>query len=246
MEHDADVLEEIGFSKNEAKVFLALLDLGSTTIHDIYKRSKVHRTNVYDALEGLIKKGMVTYIVKDNKKYYSAADPENLTNILKEKEAHLLESLPRFKLAKNMSVSKDSAQILEGIAGIKATTNDILNSLKEGDVILTFGIPQDVSVKMKNFIPLYHKRRIEMKIRQKHIYNENAKERIEYLNSLPYTEAAYLPKEYDSPATTTIYGNKVAFWIWSDEPLTIIIESDRMAESYRKYFELLLKIAKKN
>lgn len=246
MGKDEELLEDVGFSKNEAKVFLALLELGSTTIHDIYKKSKVHRTNVYDALEGLIKKGMVNYIVKDDKKFYSACDPELLLNILKEKEIKLKEALPRLKLAKQLLGKRDNARILEGIIGIKATTNDILNDLKEGDEILTFGIPKDVSVKMKNFIPLYHKRRIEMKIKQRHIYNENAKGRIEYLNSLPYTEATYLPKEYDSPSTTTIYGNKVAFWIWSDEPLTIIIESERMAESYRRYFELLWKIAKKN
>ena len=84
-----------------------------------------------------------------------------------------------------------------------------------------------------------------MGVRQDHIYNENAKERIKYLNKMKLTTAQYLPKEYDSPATTTIYGNKVVFWIWSDEPLTLMIESQRMAEAYRKYFKLLLNLSKK-
>lgn len=242
---DTDVLEELGFSKNEAKIYLSLLESGSSTVHTISKSTKIHRTNTYDAIEGLVKKGLVTYIVRENTRRYSAVDPNQLVNILKEKEMRLIEALPRLKLAKTLSPQKDTAQILEGIDGVKMVTNDILNTAKKGDVVLTFGCPKDISIRMKNFLPVYHKQRISMKVMQKHIYNENAKERIVYLNSQPYTEAAYLPKEYDSPATTTIYGNKVAFWIWSDEPLTILVESERMAESYRKYFTLLWKIAKR-
>ncbi|MBI2672600.1 hypothetical protein HYX16_06720 [Candidatus Woesearchaeota archaeon] len=49
----------------------------------------------------------------------------------------------------------------------------------------------------------------------------------------------------NSPATTTIYGNKIAFFIWSDPILSILIESERMAEAYRNYFNILYSIAKK-
>ena len=98
---------------------------------------------------------------------------------------------------------------------------------------------------MKSFIDFYHKRRIGRRVVQKHIYNENAKERIAFLNAMPYTMAAYLPKEYDAPAATTVAGNKVAFYIWSEPPLGIVITSSRMAESYRNYFELLWKLTVK-
>ena len=92
---------------------------------------------------------------------------------------------------------------------------------------------------MRAFIKQYHKIRISLKLHQKHIYDEDAPRRIDYLNKLQYTEVAYLPKSVNSPATTTIYGKKVAFYIWSDPILSILIESPRMAEMYRKYFYLL-------
>jgi sugar-specific transcriptional regulator TrmB len=238
-------LEEIGLSKNEALVYLTLLDTGSATATKIAELSKVHRTNVYDSLERLVKKGLACYITKGETKYFNAADPESLSGMLKQKEEDFRAILPQLKLSKELAPSKDSAAVFEGIAGIRAITEDILNTVPKGGRVLTFGNPKNTPQLMKSFIDFYHKRRIEKKITQIHIYNENAPERMAYLRSLPYTDAGYLPKEYDSPAATTVYGNKVAFYIWSEPPVGIVIESERMAESYRNYFELLWKIAVK-
>ena len=86
MKDKQDVLEAIGLSKNESKVYLFLLRLGSSTATEITKESCVHRSNVYDALESLIKKGCVSYIKKMDRTYFAAANPENLKNILREKQ----------------------------------------------------------------------------------------------------------------------------------------------------------------
>jgi HTH-type transcriptional regulator, sugar sensing transcriptional regulator len=239
------VLEEIGLSKNEASIYLALLDLGSATATKIAERSKLHRTNVYDSLERLVKKGLVSYISKGETKYFTAAEPENFVGLLKQKEQNLADILPQLKLSRKLAEKKDSAHVYEGMAGIRAITEDILATIPEKGEVLTFGNPKNVSDLMKSFIDLYHKRRMEKKITQIHIYNENSKDRIKLLNAMPYTKAGYLPKEYDSPSSTTIYGNKVAFFIWSEPPLGIVIESERMAESYRKYFQLLWRLSEK-
>jgi sugar-specific transcriptional regulator TrmB len=236
-------LEDIGLSKNEALVYLTLLDTGSATATRIAELSRVHRTNVYDSLERLVKKGLVCYITKGETRYFNAADPESLSGMLKQKEEDFRAILPQLKLSRELAPSKDSASLFEGVAGIRAITEDILNCVPDGAEVLTFGNPRNTSQLMKGFIEFYHKRRIERKITQRHIYNENAKDRIGVLNSMPFTKAAYLPKEYDSPAATTVYGSKVAFFIWSEPPLGILIESERMAESYRNYFELLWKLA---
>jgi len=54
----------------------------------------------------------------------------------------------------------------------------------------------------------------------------------------------YIPKEYFNPTSTLVYGDRVALLIW--EPLTVImIKNKELADSYRKQFELLWKIAKK-
>lgn len=237
-----DALTSIGFSKNEAKVYASLIRLGPSTAGAIATKSNVHRTNVYDTLERLAEKGIITYIYKGNKKLFEAVKPTQILEILKDQERKFESILPQLLLDYKLSKERSAAHIFEGIAGIRSITEDIL---KENKPVYTFGVPRDATEKMKSFVTVYHKKRIEKKIWQTHIYDADAKDRIKYLNSLAYTRAAYIPNEQESPATTTIYGNKVTFFIWSDPPLGILIESERIAKQYEGYFEILWKIARK-
>ena len=79
----------------------------------------------------------------------------------------------------------------------------------------------------------------------KHIYNEDAKDRIKYLSKMPYTEVKYLPKEYNSPVSTEICGEEVMFVFWKKNPLVIHIHNKEIATYYKSYFEILWKNAKK-
>ncbi len=238
-----DILGEIGFSKNESKVYLSLMRLGPSTAGTIAARSNVHRTNVYDALDRLTEKGIVTYIFNGNKKLFEAVNPQQITQILNERTSQFEANvLPSLLLDYKRSKESNKAHIFEGIGGIRAITNDML---REGKPIVAFGIPRDMAERIRSFVTIFHKRRIEKKIPMKHLYDADARERIAYLNTLPYTEAAFIKQEYASPATTTIYGNKVAFYIWAEPPTSIMIESEKMAAQYRKFFDILWKMAKK-
>ena len=230
-------LTDLGLSSNESKVYLTLLKLGSTPAGEIAKKSKVYRTNAYEALNRLIEKGLVSYIYKGHQKFYEAEHPEKIMEHLNSKLHNFQEILPQLLADLQTTKTRDKAHLYEGILGVKAITDDILR-IKPQEVV-TFGVPRDMKEIMRNFISQYHKKRIDLKIMQKHLYDEDAKERIKFLNELKYTQAKYLPGAVNSPATTTIYENKVSFFIWSDPVLSILIESKRMADSYRKYFEIL-------
>ena len=232
-----------GFSKNEAKVYTALLELGSVSAGKIAIKSGVHRTNVYDALDRLIEKGLVSYIYKGKTRHYAAEPPGRILKTLEDTKERFKKILPLLALNANLVKTKDKAHIFEGVAGIKAITEDILRTKPKE--VLTFGVPKDTHVKLGSFINNYHKKRIKLRIMQRHLYDEDSKDRIKELNKIKYTEAAYIPREYNSPTTTTIYGDKVAFWIWSENPVSILVESERMADSYRRFFKLLWNMKKK-
>ncbi|MFH1211984.1 MAG: helix-turn-helix domain-containing protein, partial [Candidatus Woesearchaeota archaeon] len=68
------VLREIGLSKNECRVYLSLIKLGSGTVQEISKKSNVHRANVYDVLNKLMEKGLVSYIIKKGKRLYQTTE----------------------------------------------------------------------------------------------------------------------------------------------------------------------------
>jgi HTH-type transcriptional regulator, sugar sensing transcriptional regulator len=239
-----NALLDIGFSKNEAKIYLSLLQLGPSTAGNIAAKANIHRTNTYDALDRLSERGLVTYIYKGNKKFFESVNPHQIVEILKDRMSRFEGSvLPSLLLNYKMSKDKNKAHIFEGVQGVKAITNDIL---KEGQHVYVFGIPKDVSEKLKSFINVFHKRRTEKKIKMYHIYDADARDRIAHLNALPYTEAKYIPHDRESPATTLVYGGKVAFVIWSEPTMSVLIESKRMAEQYTTYFKYLYDIAKKS
>jgi len=60
----------------------------------------------------------------------------------------------------------------------------------------------------------------------------------DYVKSI-YGEIRFLPKEYTYPTATFIYGDKVAFFVFTDYPTAFLIESKEVAESFRSYFKLL-------
>src|SRR3972149_2204712 len=88
------VLREMGLGENESRVYLALLKYGPSLAGTISRKTGIHRRNVYDITERMIKKGIIGYILKNNRRFFEAVNPEKFLSILKEKESALLEGLP--------------------------------------------------------------------------------------------------------------------------------------------------------
>lgn len=234
-----EVLQELGLSINETKVFVALLNLGATTAGKVAEKCKLHRTNVYDALERLGEKGLVSHILKDETKIFEASDPESLSRLVDERKAKLESIMPQLILDKQFS-KKTSVHVFEGVKALKLAFYALL---KYNKPIHIYGLPKHAPEIVKNFIDLFHKTRIQRKILMQHIYNENSQERIKYLNSLAYTEAKYLPHQFDTPISTLTCGDEVLIIYWL-EPLTFIrMDSKQLAETYKNYFGFLYSAA---
>lgn len=237
-----ELLMYIGLTKNEAKVYLTLLDIGSATAHELSTKAGLHRTNIYDAIERLIEKGVASYIVKNKTKYYSATDPNNLLNILKEKELRLLSVLPSLILTKRLSKTKSTTEIYEGMAAFRTVMFDLLKYKK---TIYAVGIPKIVPSLVKNWIMSFHNERARQKINFIHIYNSGAIERIKFLRKLPYTKARSLPPKYDSPVSLFSCGDETLIVMWDIQPLTFVrIYHPKFAEAVMKWFNLMWNLAK--
>jgi len=229
-------LKSLGLTKNEAEVYFTLLKIGSSTASQISKEVKIHRTNIYDSLQSLIKKGLVSYILKEKTKHFQPTDPENIKKLITEKENQLNQIFPKISSLYSQTSNKSYARIYEGV---NSFVNILYNFLEYKQPILVYGIPKIAPEMMKFYINQFHKTRIPKKIVMKHIYNFENKERIKYLNKMPYTEARALPSKYDSNVSTNICGDEVVLVIWSEIPKTIQIINKEIADSYRNYFEIL-------
>ncbi|MCX6729918.1 MAG: BlaI/MecI/CopY family transcriptional regulator, partial [Candidatus Portnoybacteria bacterium] len=73
-----NVLQQFGLSNNEAKVYLAGLEIGQASIQDLAQKSQVKRTTIYTVLEGLKEKGLMSQIKRGSKAFLVSENPENL------------------------------------------------------------------------------------------------------------------------------------------------------------------------
>lgn len=241
-----DQLKELGLTENEAKLYLALLELGSTKAFPLIKKVNLYRGTVYTLLEQLIKKGLVNSVVKAKIKYFQAAEPDKLLDILKEKkdaiasqETTLKQLIPKLKL--NTSKEKVNIQLYEGKSGAKTVLS---LAIKERKTIYLYG-----SGNLKRYISYYYelwnRLRKRYKISLKIIYNKKQKQKTSSENKLPYCEIRYLPKQFETPSPTMIFGSNVAITVWAEEPSCILIKNKEIAQTYKGYFDVLWKIAKR-
>ena len=237
-----EILVDIGLSKNETKSFLALLELSAATSGQVADKAKLHRANAHDALERLCSKGLVSHWQRDKIRYYEAADPRNLLNLLKEKENSLETIMPQLQLLRQLALTRSHASIHEGV---NALINILHGFLAYKEPILVYGVPRVAPEILKHVIPHFHNKRIAAKVPMLHIYNHNAQERIAYLNTLPHTEARYLPAQFDAQVATNICGDSIALVIYIQPVITILIKDQRIADAYKKYFDVLWNASKK-
>ena len=240
-------LEKFGLSEKEAKLYLTSLELGEDTASNISIKSSLPRTLVYDILERLIDLGLISYSIKNNKKYFTASPPDELISILKEKEETIKEILPYLKdLQKAKAAKRPKVEIYVGEEGMKTVMNDILRS--NSKELLAYGSSRSSYEIMPLFIEKWHKQRVENKIIMKILYNDTkeAKDKVKkFKESLLLAKHRFMPIKLESPTATLIYSNKVVLQSWTKEPFAVMIENEEMAKNQKKYFEELWKIAKK-
>lgn len=236
------ILRNLGLSQNEARVYLSLLETGLAGATKIAQQSKVHRVNVYDAIEKLKDRGLVSEITKNNKKFFQAAHPDNLKNILKTQEIKLQSILPQLQI--NYDMVEDGKQDVKMYEGFNAIRTIYLRYIETNKPIVTFGVPQGAVQKLGTFFQdEIHNRRAQQKQWMYHIYNEDALERIKTLNTTPFTKARCLKKGITSPVTTRVCGEEVSITFYYENPLTIVIKNKDMADSYLHYFWILWDVA---
>ncbi|MEW5897115.1 MAG: helix-turn-helix domain-containing protein [Nanoarchaeota archaeon] len=244
---DIPELERIGLLKNDRIVYLALLELGSATVSTLVKKTGLHRSYVYDILDKLIDLGLVSFTIKNSKKFFNVENPERIIRIVEgEKEKvekdreELSKILPRLIQKQRTALEKQEARVFMGKEGIKSILEEVLNVGKD---FVGFGAEGKFKEIFKRYFMNWQKRRVEKKIRYKIIYN------MKLLGQRPTKEqklvqAKFLPEKYEFPATTIIYGDKVAILLWDKSPIGFVLESKEVVKSFLSYFDVLWRVAK--
>jgi HTH-type transcriptional regulator, sugar sensing transcriptional regulator len=239
---DTKQLQEIGLTQNEAAVYLALLEVGETKTGALVKRTHLHRVLIYDSLESLIQKGLASYVIKENRKYFQAADPQRLVDFMQEKQERVKSLLPELQLKQKLAVKQQQVSIYEGIVGIKSALNNMLKELSPHGkhYVLAGG---DMAAAVGPYYDVYQQTKKKNKIKTYGVVDENYRKKTTIIEKTVAT-IRYYPLAY-FPTDTWIYNDKVLIVNYSsDPPIAILITNKQTADSYKVFFDSFWKNAK--
>ncbi len=249
---ETKILEKIGLSKAEIKVYLALLELGSVPSGKIVKETEFRKSTVYESIRRLQEKGLASYVIKGGMKYFEAAEPSRIIEFIHEQKRKLNETELEAKklivdLKKGFDILKPSAEahVLIGIEGFKTMRRDVLRNAKK-ELLLIGAISGEDEV-MKGFFEEWNKLRQKKKIYLRILHKASAREKAmskkEFMGK--YFETKFLPEELESPAVINIYGDRVVNLVWKKNyPICFMLINKEIADAHRKYFEYLWRLAR--
>ena len=238
MEDAYEVLSEFGLTHNEVKTYLAALSLGGSTASEISAKTGIHRINIYDILNKLQQKGIITQTLIGNNKYYEAIHPKEFKTIIEQRKKDLESILP--SLTKQMGLAKNplDATIIKSKKGIKNILQEFTNS-KTG--ICHFASENYLFGKV---FPEYHEvwpqRLYEKGVHFRSLQNPKQRTQIQH----EVYNRRFYPENFNFPSTTVISDDHVLIIIWEQGPTGILIKNQAVANSYRNFFEMIWKISK--
>jgi sugar-specific transcriptional regulator TrmB len=235
-----EILKKIGLSDGEVKVYSALLDLGVTSINAIHEKVGIERRNIYDILNKLIERGLVSYIETDGKRTFRISNPDKIISYIDEKKSNLeeikQETLKLMPAIQNIFKSKKQelfAEIFKGPEGVKAVWDDML----EYKSIHWIGSGLYVPDRFPAYWKDWDKRRIKRKVESYHMFRFEKRKDVD---KRLFRNSKFLPKEFSgNPTVTVIYGDKVAQQLLGEELSVFVIQSQQLADNYRIYHKYL-------
>lgn len=235
-------LKELNLDDNEIRVYQTCLNLGSCKVNDISQKTTILRTTIYGILKSLIQKGLISSFTKDNVKYYNAANPKQLLEILEEKKKILSSAMPKLEKIHNFVPNKHKIELFEGKQGFKTIVNQLV-SIKDNKyyIVGPFSTWIDFS---EFYTTTFYRRKKEMNVKAKIITDIKDKKNIHKKRTLN-SEFKFL-NNFDTVAEFILWQNKVAIISFEKDNLKgVIIEDKEIAKMYKIIFDNLWEKAKK-
>jgi len=251
---DLEKLRKIGLTEGEIKVYEALLELGECTKTALAKRSKIAPSNIYDITNRLLEKGIISKVEKNGVAHFSPANPSRILDFLEQKKKEIDEEkqvvnniLPSLLLKFKETREKVNVEVFQGWNGLKTIFEDLLEECQPGDKNYIFGASRgEPDEQADRFFVKYSTLRAEKGITTWIIFNEELrrrKKRIEFFLKSKRYKVRFL--QQTTPAEIMLYKDKSCIIILTQEPLVIRITGKEVMGSFKQYFDLMWKMAKR-
>ncbi|MBS3142719.1 hypothetical protein J4464_05020 [Candidatus Woesearchaeota archaeon] len=239
---DKQIIMDLGLTANETHVYLTLLKTGSVSVNTIAEKSGLHRQAVYDALERLLEKGFVSYVLKQGKKHFQGISPENVLEYLKVKEEKYKSILPELMNLTKLPREDCFVDVYKGKDVVRTVFRDIMNGFqkKAGEVLITGVVEKEFFDVDTIALQQYLNRLRKLGGKERVLIQEGDMHTVEGTQ----TRYRWMPKEAFSPTPVYVYANTVVFLLFGNPSHAIMVKNKALADSYRRQFNLIWSISR--
>ena len=249
---DTQLLEKIGLTRGEARVYLALLKLGASSTGPVAKASGISRSKVYAVMDKLAEKGLASHVDRRGVTYYHAVEPSKIKDYLQEREEELKgleaefeEFLPKLLSYAQEKPAGHEINIYQGFKGHRIAHEQSYHKLKRGDEYYVLGVPHVPLWEHVRYWRTDHERREAAGIGCRMLFNRDAPRKLLMnRNSYRLCEARYMPIDVAMPCYFTMFADTTLITLPAKEPITIEVVSKGTTESFMAYFRGFWELSK--
>ncbi|MBI2056374.1 MAG: hypothetical protein HYT37_03250 [Candidatus Sungbacteria bacterium] len=241
-------LRQMGLSENEARVYLAMLELGPSTMLQISTKAEINRPTAYVQIERLKKLGLASTQTKGKKQFFIAEDPNQLLSVIEEerkaaehKKEELAKFLPELEALFRLSDSKPQVRFFEGREGLLRMQEDFLSTKEKH--IYSIASADNVLDIFPEHPSTYISERVKHGIHSSLIYTSSRGDFLKEKDNASLRESKYVSAQ-DLPINIdlTIYDDKIGIAALKGKPSGTIIQHSSVADSFRSLFMLFWKL----
>lgn len=242
-----EIFSQLGLDERQVSIYKALLALGPSPIRTIAERAGVNRGTTYDNLKLLQQLGIVTYLPKGKRRFFSAREPEVLLQLAEERQHNLERAIGQLKsrvipelhhLKPDFSAA--NVQFYEGDDGIEQVLRDILNTVgSQRERVYSVFSSKPIRQHLYRPFPTFTAQRIARQIRVRAIAIGDGGESAElserkWIRTDGHVDAAYI----------AIYPPKCAIisLASANYPTAVVINSNEVAAAQQIVFDTLWRL----
>lgn len=242
-------LEALGLTRNESITYMTLLKIGPSKTGELLKTSGLNSGKIYEILDSLKSKGLVSETINNNIKIFTAAPPQQLQTYLDQKKEQIAKQeeqvktlIPELGKLRDTKLAQKRIVTYTGFRGIITAAEEALAQTPKGSEIISLGI-SDINDWSQNYWVKWERMREEKQIRARYILSEKGNI-YKDLQQVRDMQVKFL--ELDTPVGIDIYGKDIILILHYQEPISVtMIHDEHTVTTFRSYFEVLWQTAKK-
>lgn len=232
-----DLFLKLGFNEKEADIYLTLNTLGPCLASTLAKKCGIKRTSIYDILNRLIEKNLISIVKQGNNSFYIADDPKKI--LLYEKERiQIAENVSHLLLAQREHQEEIGIQYYQGFEGFQEIYDDILTTSTQeivGWMNFDFFLPAIPPSKEV----AWTKKRIKQKIKGRlFVTDGEIGKKMERESMKLFREIRIIPKELSFKSSCMIYHDSITFFDNQKFVVGIRIRHPELAKMLKHIFEM--------